>query len=154
MTVRCVITDQLGNSIASVSAALSVLPKIVPLCIVNQPVHVSASEGEEAVFSVTAVGGEKPYPYQWQLMTGMDQWTNIPGADQNTYCIASVQTEQNGTTVRCVITDQLGNSVTSDSAALSVLRQQQTRSHLLLWLLPVILSVAVLAIVLYRKRSK
>ena len=154
LTVRCVITDQLGNSVTSDPAALSVLPQIVQLCIVDQPVNVSATEGEEAVFSVAVDGGEKPHRYQWQRMTGNDQWTDIPGADQDTYRIASVQLEQNGLTVRCVITDQLGNSVTSDSAALSVLPQPQTRSQLTLWLLLAISSAAVLAIVFYRKRRK
>ena len=154
LTVRCVITDQLGNSVTSDPAALSVLPQIVQLCIVDQPVNVSATEGEEAVFSVTVGGGAKPCCYQWQCKTGNDQWTDIPGADQDTYRIASVQLEQNGLTVRCVITDQLGNSVTSDSAALSVLPQPQTRSQLTLWLLLAISSAAVLAIVFYRKRRK
>ena len=106
------------------------------------------------MFSVAAVGGEKPYSYQWQCKTGIDQWTDIPGADQDTYRIASVQPEQNGLTVRCVITDQLGNSVTSDSAALSVLPQPQARSQLTLWLLLAISSTAVLAIVFYRKHRK
>ncbi len=154
LTVRCVITDHLGNSVTSDPAALSVLPQIVQLFIVDQPVNISASEGDEAMFSVTAAGGEKPYRYQWQRMTGVDQWENIPGADQDTYRIASVQREQNGLTVRCVITDQSGNSFTSDPAALSVLRQPQTRSQLTLWLLLAISSVVVLAIVFYRKRSK
>lgn len=126
----------------------------VQLCIVDQPISITATEGEEALFSATAVGGEKPYRYQWQCMTGIDQWTDIPGADQDTYRIASVQLEQNGLTVRCVITDQLGNSVTSDPAALSVLRQPQTGSQLTLWPLLAISSVAVLAIVFCRKRSK
>ena len=92
----------------------------VQLCVVDQPVSITAIEGEDALFSATAVGGEQPYRYQWQRMTGIDQWTDIPGADQDTYRIASVQLEQNGLTVRCVITDQLGNSVTSDPAVLSV----------------------------------
>ena len=92
----------------------------VQLCIVDQHVSITATEGEEALFSAAAVGGEKPYRYQWQRMTGIDQWTDIPGADQDTYRIASVQLKQNGLTVRCVITDQLENSVTSDPATLSV----------------------------------
>ena len=152
--MRCVITDQLGNSVTSDSAVLSVLPQIMQLCIVDQPLNISATEGEEAVFSVAAVGGEKPYSYRWQSMTGTYQWTDIPGADKDTYRIESVQLEQNGLTVRCVITDQLGNSVTSDSAALSVLPQPQARSQLTLWLLLAISSTAVLAIVFYRKRRK
>ena len=100
----------------------------VQLCIVDQPVSITATEGKNAIFSVAAVGGEKPYSYRWQSMTGTDQWTDIPGADKDTYSIESVQLEQNGLTVRCVITDQLGNSVTSDSAVLSVQAKQAEHS--------------------------
>lgn len=64
-------------------------------------------------------------------MTGTDQWTDIPGADKDTYSIESVQLEQNGLTVRCVITDQLGYSVTSDSAVLSVQAKQAANSDTL-----------------------
>ncbi|WP_235250265.1 sortase B protein-sorting domain-containing protein [Faecalicatena contorta] len=80
---------------------------------------------------MAAVGGEKPYSYRWQSMTGTDQWTDIPGADKDTYSIESVQLEQNGLTVRCVITDQLGYSVTSDSAVLSVQAKQAANSDTL-----------------------
>ncbi len=123
----------------------------VQLCIVKQPQSIPASEGKEAVFSVTAAGGEKPYRYQWQLMTEMGQWKNIPGADQDTYRIASVKNEQNGLTVRCVVTDQFGDSVTSDSATLFVLPLTGDRSQLTLWLLLALSSVAML-VVLGRKR--
>ncbi|MDD6262932.1 MAG: hypothetical protein PUA83_07635 [Clostridiales bacterium] len=92
----------------------------VQLCIVDQPASPTVTEGEEALFSVAAVGGAKPYRCQWQRMTGIDQWTDIPGADQDIYRIESVLPEQSGLTVRCVITDQLGYSVTSDPATLSV----------------------------------
>ena len=119
----------------------------VQLCIVDQPVSITATEGEEALFSVVAVGGEKPYSYQWQCMTGINQWTDIPGADQDTYRIESVRSEQNGLTVRCVITDQFGDSVTSDSATLSVMQQPQAGSQLTMWPLLAILSAALLIIV-------
>ncbi|MCF2683390.1 sortase B protein-sorting domain-containing protein [Faecalicatena contorta] len=103
----------------------------VQLCIVEQPASITATEGKNAIFSVAAVGGEKPYSYRWQSMTGTDQWTDIPGADKDTYSIESVQLEQNGLTVRCVITDQLGYSVTSDSAVLSVQAKQAANSDTL-----------------------
>ena len=163
LTVRCVITDQIGNSVTSDSAALSVLPQ---LCIVNQPVNITVTEGEETMFSVTVDGGVKPYSYQWQSMTGTNQWTDIPGADQDTYRIASVLLKQNGLTVRCVITDQLGNSITSDPAVLSVqakpaadsdTQSPQTgdNSHTALWIALLFVSVgALIGTTVIRKKRK
>lgn len=163
LTVRCVITDQLGYSVTSDSAVLSVLPQ---LSIVGQPVSITATEGENAMFSVTVDGGEKPYSYRWQGLTGTDQWTDIPGADKDTYRIASVQLEQNGLTVRCVITDQFGDSVTSDSAALSVRAKQAANSdtetpqtgdnsHMALWIALLAASVSGLAgTAVYSKRKR
>ena len=126
---------------------------LTQLCIADQPQNIPASEGKEAVFSVTAAGGGKPYRYQWQRMTGADQWKDIPGANQDTYRIASVKSEQNGLTVRCVVTDQFGDSVTSDSAMLSILPQTGDRSQLTLWLLLAIMAAAVLMATCRRRSS-
>ncbi|MGN0992313.1 MAG: carboxypeptidase-like regulatory domain-containing protein, partial [Candidatus Ventricola sp.] len=104
------------------------------LCIIEHPVSIPVSAGQEAVFSVTAAGGGKPYRYQWQRMIGTDRWENIPGAKEDTYRIESVKDEQNGLTVRCVVTDQFGDSVTSDSATLTLLPQTGDSSQLTLWL--------------------
>ena len=127
---------------------------LTQLCIADQPQSIPASVGEEAVFSVTAAGGAEPYRCQWQRMTGADQWKDIPGADQDTYRIASVKSEQNGLTVRCVVTDQYGDSVTSGSAVLSILPQTGDRSQLALWLLLALSSVAALAAVCGKRCSR
>ena len=150
--MRCVISDQQGDSVTSDAAALTILPPTVRLFIAGQPESISVSEGMGAAFSVTAGGGETPYRYQWQRMTRADQWTDIPGADQDTYRIESVTSEQNGLTVRCVVTDQYGDSVASDSAELIVLPQTGDRSQLTLWLLLSLSSMGVLVIA-YRRRS-
>ena len=115
---------------------------------------IPVSAGQEAVFSVTAAGGGKPYRYQWQRMIGTDRWENIPGAKEDTYRIESVKDEQNGLTVRCVVTDQFGDSVTSDSATLTLLPQTGDSSQLTLWLLLAIASAAVLAAVYCRRRRR
>ena len=126
----------------------------VPLCIIEQPVSVSASVGQEAQLSVAAAGGKMPYSYQWQRMTGEDRWENIPDAKQDTYRIESVKEEQNGMTVRCVVTDQSGDSANSDSATLTVLPQTGDSSHLTLWLLLALSSVMMLVMVYRRGRSR
>ena len=153
LTVRCVVTDQRGGSVTSASATLTILPPTVRLFIAGQPESITASEGQEVTFSISANGGEQPYRFQWQRLTKANQWTNIPGADQDTYRIESVTSEQNGLTVRCVVTDQFGDSVTSDSATLFILPQTGDRSQLTLWLLLALSSMAVLAMVC-RKRCR
>ena len=127
---------------------------ITQLCIIEQPVSLPVSEGQEAVFTVAAAGGIKPYRYQWQSMTAAEQWKDIPGATQDTYRIAQVRENQNGLTVRCVITDQFGDSVTSDPAMLSILPQTGDSSQPALWLLLALASMAALAAVCCRKRSR
>ena len=124
------------------------------LCIIEQPVSIPATVGQEAVFIVKAAGGKAPYRYQWQRMTGTDRWENIPGAKEDTYRIESVKNEQNGLTVRCVVTDQFGDYVTSDSATLSILPQTGDSSQMTLWLLLALASVAGLTVVCCRKRSR
>ena len=56
-------------------------------------------------------------------------------------------------TVRCVVTDQFGDSVTSDAATLTILPQTGDSSQLTLWLLLALSSVAVLAMAYRRRRS-
>ena len=124
------------------------------LCITRQPQSIPASVGKPAQFSVTAAGGQTPYRYQWQRMTGPNRWEDIPGAKQDTYRIASVTGQQNGLTVRCVVTDQFGDSVTSDPATLTILPQTGDRSQLALWLLLAVASVAALVLVYRKARSR
>ena len=124
------------------------------LCITRQPQSIPASVGKPAQFSVTAAGGQTPYRYQWQRMVGPNRWENIPGAKQDTYRIASVKDDQNGLTVRCVVTDQFGDSVTSDPATLTILPQTGDRSQLALWILVALASLAGLVLVYRKARSR
>ena len=100
-----------------------------------------------------AAGGVKPYSYQWQAMTASGQWKNIAGANRDTYSIASVRSDQSGLTVRCVVTDQNGDSVTSDPAMLIFLPQTGDSSQLTLWLLLALASIVAL-VVYCRKRGR
>ena len=127
---------------------------ITQLCIVEQPVSIPVSAGREAVFSVAAAGGKAPYRYQWQRMVGPDRWEDIPGANQDTYRIESVKEEQNGLTVRCVVTDQFGDYVLSDSATLTLLPQTGDSSQLALWLLLAAASAAVLVMAVRKARRR
>ena len=129
------------------------LPLITLLCIIEQPMSIPAAAGQEAAFSVVVSGGKTPYSYQWKRMVGPNRWENIPGAKQDTYRIKSVKEDQNGLIVRCVVTDQYGDYVTSDPATLSILPQTGDSTQLALWLLLAAASAAVLALV-YRKTRR
>ena len=127
---------------------------ITQLCIIEQPVSIPVSAGQEAVFSVAAAGGKAPYRYQWQRMVGPDRWEDIPGANQDTYRIESVKEDQNGLTVRCVVTDQFGDYVLSDSATLTLLPQTGDSSQLALWLLLAAASATVLVMAVRKARCR
>ena len=127
---------------------------ITQLCIIEQPVSIPVSAGREAVFSVAAAGGKAPYRYQWQRMVGPDRWEDIPGANQDTYRIESVKEDQNGLTVRCVVTDQFGDYVLSDSATLTLLPQTGDSSQLALWLLLAAASATVLVMAVRKARCR
>ncbi len=92
------------------------------LSIASQPVDVTGAVGESAVFSVSATGAD--LTYQWQYnnpATGV--WRNSSSATvgYNTdTLIVEATAARNGYQYRCIVTDAEGNSVTSDSATLTV----------------------------------
>ncbi len=82
--------------------------------IVAQPAGVSTTQGETAIFSVTA-SGSAPLMYQWQR-NGVD----IPGATNALYVTPALTQADSGAVYDCVVSNSIG-SVTTDNAALSVL---------------------------------
>lgn len=134
----------------------------VQLYIAEQPVSMTVSEGMEAMFSVTANGGKQPYRYQWQMLNAAGRWVDIQGADQETCRIEAATSEHNGLTVRCVVTDQHGDSVLSDEAALLVLPKEEPivppktgdDTPVMLWFLMVLSSAAVLMLLWRRRYSR
>jgi hypothetical protein len=84
------------------------------LSITTQPASQSKCAGDNASFSVTASGGLAPLTYQWRL-----DGNPISGATASTYSISSVSSANAGN-YTVVITDACGQSVTSNTASLSV----------------------------------
>jgi glucose/arabinose dehydrogenase len=80
--------------------------------ITQQPAAATVSAGQPATFSVTATG-TAPLSYQWQKNN-----TNISGATNASYTIASVQAADAGA-YRVVVSNAVG-SVTSSAAQLTV----------------------------------
>lgn len=131
---------------------LSLFPK---LYIAQQPESLNLVEKQDALFVVSADGGQRPYRYQWQKLNAEGRWVDLPGANQNSYQLAKVTLAQSGLTLRCVVTDGAGDSVTSDSAVLSVFSLPQTgdETQPALWMLLAVASAALIALLCFRRRK-
>ena len=131
---------------------LSLFPK---LYIAQQPESLNLVEKQDALFVVSADGGQRPYRYQWQKLNAKGRWVDLPGANQNSYQLAKVTLAQSGLTLRCVVTDDAGDSVTSDSAVLSVFSLPQTgdETQPALWMLLAVASAALIALLCFRRRK-
>lgn len=131
---------------------LSLFPK---LYIAQQPESLNLVEKQDALFVVSADGGQRPYRYQWQKLNTEGRWVDLPGANQNIYQLSKVTLAQSGLTLRCVVTDEAGDSVTSDSAVLSVFSLPQTgdETQPALWMLLAVASAALIALLCFRRRK-
>lgn len=131
---------------------LSLFPK---LYIAQQPESLNLVEKQDALFVVSADGGQRPYRYQWQKLNAEGRWVDLPGANQNSYQLAKVTLAQSGLTLRCVVTDEAGDSVTSDSAVLSVFSLPQTgdETQPALWMLLAVASAALIALLCFRRKK-
>lgn len=125
------------------------------LYIAQQPESLNLVEKQDALFVAAAAGGERPYRYQWQKLNAEGRWVDLPGANQNSYQLSKVTLAQSGLTLRCVVTDEAGDSVTSDSAVLSVFSLPQTgdETQPALWMLVAVASAALIALLCFRRRK-
>lgn len=125
------------------------------LYIAQQPESLNLVEKQDALFVAAAAGGERPYRYQWQKLNAEGRWVDLPGANQNSYQLANVTLAQSGLTLRCVVTDEAGDSVTSDSAVLSVFSLPQTgdETQPVLWMLLAVASATLIALLCFQRRK-
>ena len=111
--VRCVVTDSYGDEVISEPAAMLELAA----CVTKQPVSVIVGSGEKAEFIVEARG--EGLTYQWQLSDDMGETWRNSSTKTATYS-ATVTEANNGRYVRCVVTDNKGNTDTSDEASMTL----------------------------------
>ena len=109
--VRCVVTDQYGNSVTTVSAMMR-----IALTITAQPADYVGAVNSTAKFTVKASGAG--LSYQWEYSDDGETWL-LSSLKSATYS-AKLTSEKNGRMVRCVVTDQHGNSVTTVSAVMRI----------------------------------
>lgn len=115
---RVVVTGA-SNSVTSSAVTLTVTAVVVPPSFTTQPVDVSITEGQNAVFTV-AVSGTPTPTLQWQLSTDSgSNWSNINGETGTTFNIVAPALANSGRLFRAVATDGSVN-VNSNAALLTV----------------------------------
>jgi len=116
---RCVVTDENGDVVVSDAATLY-LSSAGSIVITTQPSDYTGAVGDTAAFTIEATGSG--LSYQWQyLNAGATTWhdSGMSGAATATFSVP-ITDARDGQQYRCVITDEDGNSVTSDAAVLYV----------------------------------
>ena len=111
--VRCIVTDQYGNSLTTGAAKMLVSS----LKITGQPANFTGAVGDTAKFTVTASGDGLTYRWEYSDDNGA---TWLPSSLKTSTYSAKLTADKNGRMVRCVVTDQYGNSAASDAAKMSV----------------------------------
>ena len=113
---RCIVTDKYGNILISNAATL-----MVPYIKINsQPSSQTGSNGNIVKFTVSASG--EGLAYQWQYKYPGGDWTNSPATGNKSANLSIPATaDRNGYQYRCIVSDNYGNTLTSNSATLTVL---------------------------------
>lgn len=91
------------------------------LLILTQPKALTVVDGEDAIFSIEVSGEVESY--QWQISADGDTYTDIPESEGGTLTsitISETTTSDDGTYVRCIISNRLGNQTISDAVQLKV----------------------------------
>jgi tRNA U34 5-methylaminomethyl-2-thiouridine-forming methyltransferase MnmC len=114
MSFRCVVTDSTGKSVTSNTATLT-YNKL--FAITKQPTSASVSTQSVASFSVTATG--KGLKYQWQYKNAGDSdWTTWSSKTTASITVAYAD-YRNGMSLRCVITDESNQKLTTNTVTLT-----------------------------------
>ena len=115
-------TINISSLQTTVTSLQNLIATFHPVTITTQPTDVSAADGETAYFTVTAIG--VGLTYQWQYH--QPNWTSddypptsLPGSNTATLQVPAA-VSRNGNKYRCVITDILNQTATSNAATLTV----------------------------------
>ncbi|MBE6037870.1 MAG: leucine-rich repeat domain-containing protein [Anaerofustis stercorihominis] len=115
--VYCVVADKYGNSVQSDTVTLS-MQSVVE--ITSQPKDVTVTKGEMAEVTVGATG--EGLTYKWYFKNaGASKFSYTSSFAGNSYSVKMDET-RDGRQVYCVVTDEYGNSVQSDTVMLSMQR--------------------------------
>ena len=111
--VRCIVSDDSGNHVTSETRKANVF------AFTSQPADVNASVGQTVEFKVSAIG--RGVTYQWYYMRPNSVWRKTTVSGSRTAILPiTAGTKNDGTSYRCVITDEEGNQITSTAGLLTV----------------------------------
>ena len=111
--VRCIVSDDSGNEVISETRKAKVF------AFTSQPKDAIASAGEVVKFEVSAIGNN--VTYQWYYKRPNSTWkkTTVSGSKTAVLPITA-GIKNDGTSYRCVITDEDGNQITSAAGILTL----------------------------------
>ena len=113
MQIRCIVTDEYGFDIVSNARNVNVF------AFTSQPSDAVVADGQNVTFDVASIG--KGLTYQWYYKRPNASWRIVTVNGYNTSSLTVTGGEKNnGTSYRCVVTDSVGNRITSSSAELTV----------------------------------
>lgn len=115
---RCVVANGGSNPVNSASVVTTVKQTAE---FSQQPANVTVEIGENAKFSVKAVGAA-PIKYQWQIWdTQTEQWSDIDRATSANYSLSRVSKDVSGQLYRCrIINGGLSDWLDSETVKLTV----------------------------------
>ena len=91
------------------------------MAITAQPVDTAVEAGEKLVVSIEAEG--EGLTYRWYYKEGkMADFMYTKTFAGNTYTIDAMTASRSGRQIYCVVTDAFGNSVTSDTVTIAVIK--------------------------------
>ncbi|MCC8103888.1 MAG: leucine-rich repeat protein, partial [Clostridiales bacterium] len=114
--VRCIVIDANENSLTSNVATLTVEAEVAGPTITAQPEDYIGDAGDSVTFTIQAEG--TGLSYKWQYSDDGETWKT--GASTIASYTTTLTAARSGRMVRCIVTDADGNSVTSETAVMTV----------------------------------
>ena len=108
-----------NNCASGVTSSAAILIVSNPASITGNPSNQTLCAGQSVIFAATATGSN--ITYQWQTSTdGGISWTDISGANGNTYSLSNLTTAQNDHQFRVLVFSCNSTGLQSNAAILSV----------------------------------
>lgn len=94
---------------------------VLPVVITQEPVNATGNVGTSAQFTVQATGGLPPLTYRWQrAQADVTNGAKYSGASTATLTANNLQIADTGALFRVIVTDSVGETVTSAEVSLTV----------------------------------
>lgn len=117
--VYCVISDRYGSTVTTDTVTLAMAEADAALQITRQPVSVTVLENQQATVSFAAIGNG--LTYQWFYKNAWEtKFSATASFTGDTYAV-EMNSTRNGRQVYCVVTDENGETVTTDTVSLNLL---------------------------------